>query len=259
MKRRVGLAGFTIVETMIVLAVTGGLFVTIAATLAGRQRSNEFTQSINDVRNQIQQVVTEVQNGFFPDANYSCTATALGVIIAGGSNTQGKNTGCVFLGKVIQFNVRDQDPAEVIVYPVAGIRAKTDIAAADPSVVRHGLVDASTTFRLKYGLTVEDMRVEGTSIGAFGILSSLDTTTPGKSGDQQFDIYGFTNISLKTTGKLTDNTPSPSLPTNLKNPSTGIQICFKSGGTDQWGLVTIGNNSNQLSVDLQIRNSTCWP
>ena len=256
MKRRVGLAGFTIVETMIVLAVTGALFVAIAATLAGRQRSNEFTQSVNGARDQIQQVITEVQNGYFPSADYSCTATTLNVMISSGSDTQGKNTGCVFLGKIMQFKVRDQDPSKVIVYPVAGIRTKTDIATADPSVVSNGLADASTDFSLKYGLTVEKMRAGSTNIGAFGVLSSLDSTTPGKSGDQQFDVYGFANVSLGVTPKLTDGTVLTAA--WIKNPSGGVQICFKSGGTNQYGLMTVGNNNNQLSVDLKIMGTVCW-
>ena len=257
MKRRVGLAGFTIVETMIVLAVTGGLFVVIAATLSGRQRSNEFTQSINDARSRIQQVITEAKNGYFPNTDYACTASASSVIIAAGSDAQGSRTDCVFLGKVLQFNVNGHDPSEVIVYPVAGIRTKTDVLLADPSVVSNSLVDLSTNFNLKYGLTVEKTRVVGgtQNVGAFGVLSSLDTTTPGKSGDQQFDLYALSGIQLGH-DKLTDATDL--LSAFSKNPAAGFQICFKSGGTDQWGLITVGNNGSQLSVDLQIRNTTCW-
>lgn len=255
MKRRVGLAGFTIVETMIVLAVTGALFVMIAATLAGRQRSNEFTQSINDVRSHIQQVITEVQNGYYPNANYSCTASATSVIISSGSDTQGTNTGCVFLGKIMQFSPAGATD-QVIVYPVAGIRTQTDILNADPSVVVHdSTADASTTLGLKYGLTIEKMRAGGSNVGAFGVLSSMDTTNPGKSGDQQFDIYGYRDIPLGH-DKLTDGN---SLTANyVKNPSGGVQLCFKSGGTNQYGLITIGNNNSQLSVDLQIMDSVCW-
>jgi len=261
MKRRVGLAGFTIVETMIVLAVTGALFVAIAGTLAGRQRSNEFTQSINDVRTQIQQVVTEIRNGYYPSSNdFSCRNTGSALAIDRSTSVnQGKNTDCVFLGKVMQFNVNGLDMSNVLVYPVAGIRTAATIANADPSVVRNGVVDTSATFKLKYGLTVTGMRANGTSIGAFGVLSSLDSTTPGESGDQQFDIYGLSGTPLNH-AKLIGGTSSDDnlVAQFIKNPSGGIQICFKSGGTNQYGLVTVGNNNSQLSVDLRVMDTVCW-
>lgn len=252
MKRRVGLAGFTIVETMIVLAVTGALFVAIAATLAGRQRSNEFTQSINDVRAQIQQVVTETKNGFYANAvDFACSAPGgTTLTISNGSTKQGEHTDCVFLGKILQFT----DTDEVYVYPVAGIRTAADIASAHPTVIRNGLVDQSTDFKLKYGLTAVKMRANGSDSGAFGVLSSLDSTTPGQSGDQLFDIYALTNVHLGD-GQLDDSTDVLAA---AKNPSQGVQICFKSGGTNQYGLVTVGNNSSQLSVDLKIMDTICW-
>jgi type II secretory pathway pseudopilin PulG len=241
---------------MIVLAVTGALFVAIAATLTGRQRSNEFTQSINDVRTRIQQIMTEARNGYYPSATtFNCSAVGNSLSIVVGTPTQGSRTDCVFLGKVLQFNSSGLNPEDVEVYPVAGIRTATDITVADPSVVSNSQVDTSETFSLKYGLTVEKMRAGGSNVGAFGILSSMDSINPGKSGDQQFDIYAYRDVPFGHS-KLTDGN---NLTANyVKNPSGGVQICFKSGGTNQYGLVTIGNNSSQLSVDLKVMDTICW-
>src|SRR6266511_2117091 len=103
--------GFTVVETLIVLAVTGGLFVAIAATLSGRQNRTQFTQAIQEIQSQIQQVVNDVGSGYFPSTNnFSCSATLAGPSIATGSAEQGSNAGCVFIGKAIQFGVAGTDP-----------------------------------------------------------------------------------------------------------------------------------------------------
>lgn len=258
MKRRVGLAGFTIVETMIVLAVTGALFIAVAGTLAGRQRSNEFTQSINDARDQIQQVITETQNGYYASGqNFDCSLLGGGISLAVGSNHQGTNGDCVFLGKVIQFKIKATNPEEARVYPIAGIRTATDLTTAHPTPVITGTIDASTAIKLKYGLTTVKMTSGGVPIGAFGVLSSLDSSNPGKSGDQQFSVYGIKNTNVL--GNDDKNQAALKIKNSLAstsgydvNPTGGIKICFESGGTPQYGLITIGDNGGQLAIDLKI-------
>ncbi|CAN5386820.1 hypothetical protein BH09PAT4_BH09PAT4_08300 [soil metagenome] len=257
MKRRVGTSGFTIMETMIVLAVTAGLFVLIAATLGGRQRSNEFTQAINDVRTVIQQAITETQSGFYANkGDFTCTRVGMSANISGSANTQGKNKDCVFLGKVIQFGIAGTDPEEARVYPIVGLRTATSFVAAAPTpVYRSGVVNESTDFKLKYGLKTVKMVSGGSQIGAFGVLSSIDSSNPGKSGDQQFSVYGVrgTNITSDSNDQAAQHIQSAFASGSYDiNPSGGVKVCFESGGTPQYGLVTVGDNGGQLSVDLKI-------
>ncbi|MGI0135266.1 MAG: type II secretion system protein, partial [Candidatus Micrarchaeaceae archaeon] len=85
-------SGFTIVETMIVLAITGALFIAIASTLAGRQNSAEFNHAIQTVQAQIQQTVNQVSAGFYPsNSNFTCSASGSAVIFNSGAVGQGSN------------------------------------------------------------------------------------------------------------------------------------------------------------------------
>ncbi|MET1032944.1 MAG: type II secretion system protein, partial [Candidatus Saccharimonadales bacterium] len=134
--------GFTVIETMIVLAVTGGLFLAIAVTLSGRQQRTQFEQGINDIRAQLQQVINDVGTGFYPSlTNFRCTAGASGPVMVTGTTNQGENTGCIFMGKAMQFGVNGTDPEQFLTYSVAGLQRTTTgdevatYAQAQPRVI----------------------------------------------------------------------------------------------------------------------------
>lgn len=114
--------GFTIIEVMIVLAVTGALFVSAALLIAGRQQQTQFDQSIREVQSQIQQVINEIGHGFYPNSgDFSCEAGSSGPpTFTGAAAGQGTNEGCIFLGKAIQFGVADTDPEIFDVMTIAG-------------------------------------------------------------------------------------------------------------------------------------------
>lgn len=266
-------AGFTIFETMIVLAVTGGLFVLIVVTLAGRQASAEFTHSIQSIQSQMQQVIDQTANGFFPNTdNFSCTGAGGSVQITAGGNTQGTNQTCVFLGRVIQFGVKNTSPEQYQVYTIAGLRSAlagspSPFQNADPTVVGvnyaasdAGLTPFSTSESLQYGLTTLWMKAGGANIGAVGFLMEPGSLSSSsglyQSGAQQVDLVPIPTTSLGQTlhdvaNAINANLDSPSLSVN---PSGGVQICFVSGGTNQSGLITIGGSGRQLVVKLDIKS-----
>jgi len=110
------------VEVLIVLAVTGALFISAVALITGRQGQTEFDTSIHEIQSEIQQTVTEVSNGFYPNlGNFTCTASISGPTISGGSTGQGSNTGCIFLGKAIQFGMPSTDPEQFDTYSIAAL------------------------------------------------------------------------------------------------------------------------------------------
>ncbi len=280
-------AGFTVFETMIVLAVTGALFVIIAATLSGRQNAAEFTHAIQSIQSQIQQVIDQSAEGFFPDQNVSCSAGA-GTLLFAAGGAQGANEPCVFLGKVIQFGVHGTNPEQYQIYTIGGLRAATAGAGspfqnANPTVVAVGgnYAGYSSARPLEYGLTVAWVRsdlnsgctVASCSIGAVGFLmepGDFGSSSGYNSGAQQVDLVPIRTTNINQTlqqvvtgiesssagaGGLRDPNLGASAPIN---PSSGVQICFVSAGTNQSGLITIGSAGRQLLVQLQIKsNKTC--
>jgi Tfp pilus assembly protein FimT len=98
-------SGFTIVEVMIVFAVTSVMFIVAAAFISGRQNRTQFTTAINGLQQQIQQVINETANGFYPNSGtFTCVPSSTGpVTFTASANKQGTNGGCIFLGKTLQF------------------------------------------------------------------------------------------------------------------------------------------------------------
>lgn len=277
--RRAAAAGFTIVETMVVLAVTGALFVAIAATLTGRQNEAQFVHAIQSVQSQIQQTIDQVSAGFFPATNLDCAAGANSLSFMNGVNGQGTNAQCVFLGKVMQFRVQGSSPEAYRIYTIAGklgpgVGASSPYANVAPTVV--GLTASSdyTTYStpqlLEYGLTTVSMKiVGGANIGAVGFLmepGGFASSGGYNSGAQPVDLVPIPGTTVNPSQSIT--TAVNTINTQLKdqtltadapiNPPGGVQICFASGGTNESGLITIGGSGRQLIVSLVIKsNATC--
>lgn len=262
--------GFTVVETMIVLAVTGGLFIAVATTLSGRQQRTQFEQGINDIRSQIQQVVNDVGTGFYPSmSNFRCSAGAFGPTFTAAAGAQGENTGCIFLGKVIQFKVAGTDPEEYNIFSTSGLQRTSagkevaTYAQAIPKVISPsnsdpGVPDVTEKKKLLYGLTTTWVRSGGTDYGAVAFMNKLQGTSGVVSSAQQTDVAAVAGTTLNANQLAGAQSINNNLATSTYNASGGVQICFVSGGTDQSGLVTIGGSGRQLSVTLSIKgNKTC--
>jgi type II secretory pathway pseudopilin PulG len=269
--------GFTIVETLIVLAVTGFLFLSAVLLFAGQSRKVEFVQAVQDIQAQLQQTISEVGAGYYGNTGFNCSGVSGNVNLTTGNNAQGSNTGCIFLGKAIQFGVRDTDPQGYYIYSIAGLQDNAGtLASARPVAIARGnatnatanFPDATERKHLNYGLEAVSMQYvhngQTRPIGAVAFISGLGEYSGGQlmSGTQQVNLVpvgGSANgNSIRTDPAATvdainrymsDETLSP------KMPSGGVRICFASGGTTQSGLITIGSNGRNLSVKLDIKST----
>jgi type II secretory pathway pseudopilin PulG len=237
--------GFTIVETLIVLAITGVMFVSIIALVSGRQNKTRFVQAANSIQSEIEQIIGEVQSGYSPDTQkFSCAADPVV------RTDQGGNSKCISLGKVLQF-----DTDKYYVYSLAGNKYSS-IRTAYPSQsfqdaqprVRD---DATLTTGLKYGLTKEWMRLNGANIGSVAFV-------PYFAGNDEGLVYGSQSTQIVPIG---GGLGATAINNNIvaayadKNPQNGVQVCFRSGGTEQSALVTIGGSKRMNSVTLAIKNT----
>jgi type II secretory pathway pseudopilin PulG len=262
-------AGFTIVEILIVLAVTGVLFLSAVILINGKQNVTSFNQSIRNIQNEMQQVYSDVSSGYYPyGGTMTCAKGSRPVLGNSGTDTQGKNLDCLFLGKVVQFGISNTDPQQYLVFTVVGLRGSlaapaTDLASANARVIApepgEGSVPAAyDTKILQYGLTVSSKYLglnPGTSAPAVAFTSNLNTLSNG-NGSQQVNV-----TPIRGSAKLGD-TPTDaalhvdnSLAAGVPNPAGGVKICFNSGGTNQSGLLSIGGDGRQGNVDLKIFNS----
>jgi prepilin-type N-terminal cleavage/methylation domain-containing protein len=265
--------GFTIIETLIVLAITGGLFAAVALSISGKQGRTQFEQSVNDVKAQIEQVINDVAVGFYPNTNnFRCQAGGFGPVLSTGTTAQGENTGCVFLGRVIQFGISGTDPEQFRIYTVTGLQRTTagaevtSYAQALPQVVAPtpaapSTPDASTPGRLQYGLTIckTPATCNQTNVGAVAFMNSLASYSSGAivSGSQQLKIIPITGSTLNVSSGNAAATINSNIAASPE--ATGsVSFCFISASSNQSGLIRIGNANKELSVTLSIKgNKTC--
>jgi prepilin-type N-terminal cleavage/methylation domain-containing protein len=266
--------GFTIVEVMIVLAVTGALFVSAAIMISGRQNQTDFDQGIRQIQTQIQQTIGEVESGYYPSVqNFRCTPGASEPAITGGSTEQGKNNGCIFMGKALQFQVDGTTPERYAVFSLAGLQKKLGnpdqevanlsearpIAVAPGSGAHSAVPDVTNLTPLQNGLTNVYVHYNGNSVKALAFVNSLaayngdGTIQSGSQQVQMVPVMGSLPATTADTAEVID--------TNLRSGSpatSGVELCFASGGTKQSGKITIGSTNRQLSVTLDIKgNTTC--
>lgn len=272
--RRPG-SGFTIVEVMIVLAVTSAMFVAAAVLISGRQNITAFNQSTRALQTQLQQIINEVGSGYYlNDGTVACAkgGPAGGPKLTAGSTEQGANVDCIFLGKVIQFAVDGTDPEEYNVYTVLGLRGSAlnpslDLSSAKARLLAKGTAagdaavpDVFDTKKMQYGLQVSKVYYNnntGNAIGAVGFTSSL-SSLGSADGSQQVNVLALSGTGLHAAKATAVSQINAGLATAVMNPADGVQVCVNSGSTKQSALLSIGGAGRQGVVDLRIyTNQDC--
>jgi len=258
--------GFTVIETLIVLTVTGVLLVSAIAMINGRQGKTQFLTSIHGVQQQIQEMINEVTAGRYPElTGYQCNLDAFHqphFTVASGA--QGTNEPCIFLGKTLELGVPVNGEDGYSLYSMAGDRSADSMTAANPHIFPDG---TEVTKKWSGGLSALTMTYKdsaGTTSDTAGVAfmagdtsGSITPTGANGSGSQLFSLYAVNSTKLGVT------TPAIMKPAINALGGVGygnaqeVDICFQSGASKQSGLVTIGNTRG-LAVSLKIYgNATC--
>jgi type II secretory pathway pseudopilin PulG len=180
-------AGYTILETMIFLAVSAAMFVSAMAFISGRQNRTEFAAAIRDFESTINDVANDVSNGYYSNATNDgkqiiCDVNNNIVRIQGLiSDSQGANTGCVFIGKALQFRSTTAGDDKYITMSLVGRQYKTGGASYGDS---QSYADSTVRPIVNSGVFGDPTpdAYETTSIGGgvtVGCVVYSDTVTPG--------------------------------------------------------------------------------
>jgi prepilin-type N-terminal cleavage/methylation domain-containing protein len=95
--------GYTIIEVMIVLAISGFMFVIAMTFISGKQAKTSFYTGVYEMSDSINSVINQVKSGQYSDANFSCSNSGGAITIsASPANKQGSNADCTFVGKYIK-------------------------------------------------------------------------------------------------------------------------------------------------------------
>lgn len=265
--------GYTILEVMIVLAISGVMFLIAATFVSGKQERTAFTAGVNQMTSQIQDVIEQVIDGQYSDIPLNCTFAASGstgtTSFGSATTAQGTNSNCVFLGKVLQFTSDPSVPGTYNVLSLAGGRLDssdnliTTLTNADPQAITSP-VDLTVNQTVPQGLSLSKIiKVTDATTGsskstyslAFiqsqGALPSVGSTgNPFVGGAQTVGLYYD-----KSDASLTP----PSFSASNLTPATNIDICLTDG--TRYADITLGTDStntasNPLSVSAHFDGTT---
>ena len=279
--------GYTIVEVLIFMAVSGLMFVLAVVFVNGKQSNVEFKQGLYDANTDIKTTINEVANGRFDSLGYGagavqCTASTLGgppsFSLALGSAEQGSNggaLGCTFLGKVIQFNVADFGTEAAnyeSVYTVAGRQLDTlgqpvaSFATAAPVAIVAPR-DLTRSKRLQSGLEVTASYLcndaacsSKVSFGAIGFFGSFNSALGSASGSGQSGAQSVVAVVIPVSTYGSNKATAVSAiagmiagvnSTNTIGAGKYALLCFKNG--TKTGAVYIGGiNGQQFTTQVKV-------
>jgi len=272
MKRLARAEGFTIVETLIVLAVTAGMFVVAALAFSGQQEKTRFTQGTRDAESKILDVANDVSAGFFAETDeWECLPSATSSPIVQRSSLgagQGTNQACIFIGKALQFGPDDANCsnncttmriATVVGHrtttPASGTRDVETLAETRPGAAPSGS-PYDERYLLKYGLGA--YRIingdNGTLLGGIAFLSSLGVYegTDPVGGSQVVGMYALPGSG--TLG-ISANTFDTNLVRAVRDRMRTATICFRdnrNGG--RLAAVVLTEQATGIASNLIVDN-----
>ncbi len=271
---RVG--GYTIVETLIFLAVSAAMFVSAMLLVNGQQNKTQFVNAVRDLETRLTDTANDIATGYYQNsANFACEIDGLGKpsVPDATSADKGSNKGCMLVGVALKFNNNAETYDQ---YSVAGARTRvgTDeltstLAQAQPQVVYK--TDANTIIAgavakndLLYGATIKCVKAAAgdpcnTTHAAIGFFARLNDT--GNAGSQgsgvQTDIGVYPTVDSAEAQDLSVNKMNAGLPT-IVSSSDGLIICLKSGTTNQHALIHLGGNGGNGSyITSEIISGDC--
>jgi type II secretory pathway pseudopilin PulG len=270
--------GYTILEVMLFLAITAGMFGIAMRGFSGRQATVQFSQAVNDMSQIFASTANDVKDGFSGERNITCTSTGGSISIASGASITGQNSGCAFIGKVLVVAPESSGSQNyklhifTVVAP-SGVGLSADkTAALQLSTVGVKVVHADSTAPnrngIESGVSFTDTRDlpwgikhlnNASSSFAVGYLNGL-----GEYGYRTLAM-DFNNNTLKTAA-LTGNKNSiaAALEEAISSADASIKaqiltpvqadrkvICFVSPSGTQSAKLRLGGNGGTLAVETE--------
>jgi type II secretory pathway pseudopilin PulG len=271
--------GYTIVETLIFLAVSGLMLTMAMVFVSGKQARQQFQTTVRDFETSLTDIANDVSNGNYTnnDDPFVCKVNAIGIPYfpadqSTGATTAGTHSECIFVGTVVKFGSGGSTSGreQVIQYVMMGARQRSgkdvvSLTEANPRIISQASTKQITN--IGAGATVECIKVGASScddnnaaIGFFTTFQGSDLASHS-GGALQTEV-----LSYKTLINIDDNdgevrrklNPTPPATVDYSSASTSVErnpditICI-SGGSNQHALVHIGSNgSSRLTVTSEI-------
>lgn len=248
MRRQAGF-GYTVVEVMIFLMITGFLFGSAALAVRSSQSNVQYSQAVRDFELQLKDVSNDVSNGYYPKYTVgSCekTSGANPIVVFNTSTTQspGTNEGCVNVGKIMMFNTNGGVESFGVgtiagVNPGLGSSIDLDLPSIKPllAYAGGGTINLTDNKPIRYDVRVTKIGAVGsnTTYSSLSFISNLSSSAD--SIDEQSENGTLAVSILGIPGNLGDNTTLDDYYDEVEslgnaattvsiNPNEGFYICL---------------------------------
>lgn len=268
MKRWSVTGGYTLVEVLIVLAISGAMLIAAITLFNGKEARTQFSLAMNDLDSKIQEVINGTASGFIPDNGQPirCRINGNNLQLQSGNadDIAGTRKDCILVAKLIQFQPPAPDQERVKIFTVVGKRTTDATGAqlvdtlddADLHIVAPtgpSLPDMTETYSLKWGMKISKVVETGTATQqhAVGFFNSFGPDTSGTN-----PVSGSTNMFASTVpigANANYNVVSANIrtmtDTSVTFPANGVTICL-DGNNGQYGRLVIGGNNSDLSTHV---------
>lgn len=259
--------GYTIIEVLIVLAASGLMFVIAANFISNKQGVTAFNTGVNELASQIQDTIEEVTNGQYSDVPIDCSGSAGSISATAVSDPAigtGSNQDCLFLGKVLHFQV-DNDLTKYEKISVAGSRRNTgggvvdNINDASPTAI----IGLTATQSVPQNLDVNRVRINGGAIGDSTGIGFLQNFGAEASGDSLRGaalpptMYYVAGMTAQDTANAETQISSTVAGVPVIQKANRIDLCVSDGSRN--AVITIDSIASQRSVIVRFRgNNPCF-
>lgn len=251
--RRPQEGGYTMVELMVVLAVSVALVASAVALFNTRIPQAQFSNALSELETKVRGVANDVANGYYPNQGAA----------------QGQDENRIFLGRLIQFSPAETGCStsavercdQLRIFTVFGDReteleptSQANLNNANPRILDFS-DSAPEDYTAAYGLHITGF-ANGTSSAGIAFLQSFGSpanVAGNPSGTPQVELY-------RQGGNMgqTSYDASSIVNTDDRNPDNGVVLCLRSGNNRQFAIMTIGANRSPGTVTTEILSRTEW-
>ncbi len=263
------MGGYTVVEVMLFLTISGVIFAGAAFVFNGQQSRTSFEQGMRDLNSQLQKYVDEISTSVFLGGNNFTCATSVSTgrpTLTAGGNGQGSNQDCIFLGRAFQVVPTQQ---KIFIYSVLGNKSTssgepvTSFANASPTPAVSAGTDLTEEYVTSWG-TVKSSKVtytNGTTADSdlVGFYNSLQDgyQNSGVTGAQSVFGKGYAYQSTDINSARSTGVQSCLQEQNANGVScantpiiTSWAVCFASTGSAQTALLNITSAPTGVTTDI---------
>jgi type II secretory pathway pseudopilin PulG len=223
--------GFTIVETLIVLAVVGVLTISTITMISGRVAINRQNDALFQLESGLRSSFNDVANGKYQNNNYTCAQGSTLTLDSGGNGGFGTGGGsasitCDYAGKQFTFGPESYAVDSLITNEATPLFSDTTTTAP-----------AAATVKVDYP---NSMNLVKTVPSSPQYVYMINTVYPNAAMISGAFTSGQQNIVLANTlyPKITES--SPALLTN------GLRLCFTDGSYSKASIL-IGSDGTLTS------------